>query len=209
MKNVSKFLIIVIFLFFTQVIIAQEEPDEPEVPEEPKVNGWAVPNVDIEFDEFPFYKMSEKDEQELLKNIKSSLKDELKIIKDKNLNKYFELLRESQFKNQRFPFMAKREKRMHEREKRIFESEIMVEALATKYENASESEKERIKRDLRSELEKLFDQKEERRKEEVEELQKELKELQKSLAIRQKNKKEIIERRVQELLNEDHYLDWD
>ena len=62
---------------------------------------------------------------------------------------------------------------------------------------------------MKAELNKLFVQKEERRKEEVEILQKELVELQKSLEVRQKNKNQIIERRIQELLEEDEYLDWD
>ena len=55
----------------------------------------------------------------------------------------------------------------------------------------------------------VFIQKEEIRKHEVEEWRKELEELKKSLGVRLKNKNEMINRRLQELLNEDKYLDWD
>jgi hypothetical protein len=43
----------------------------------------------------------------------------------------------------------------------------------------------------------------------VEELQQELSELKKSLEVRLRNKDKIIERRMQELLEEDQYLEWD
>ena len=43
----------------------------------------------------------------------------------------------------------------------------------------------------------------------MEELEKELSELKKSLEVRQRNKDKIIERRIQELLEEDEYLEWD
>ncbi|MCW8850431.1 MAG: hypothetical protein OQJ81_10675 [Melioribacteraceae bacterium] len=153
--------------------------------------------------------MSEEDEKELLKNINKELKIELEVIKNVNKEKYFELLRESQYKNMKIPFMVKREKAMWEREQKIFEAEVKAEALAAKYSKAKQAEREIIKRDLKEELKTLFDKKEERRREEVMELENQLQELRKSLEVRQKNKNQIIERRIQELLEEDEYLEWD
>ena len=201
MKELKYYFLLVMFLFSLNAGYAQNEPAAPEPPEPPEFE------FDFDFKDFPG--MSEKDEQELLKNLNKTLREELKVIKDVNLNKYFEFLRESQFKNMKIPFVVKREKVMHEIERKIFEAEVKSEALAAKYEKANENEKRKLKEDLRKELGTLFDQKEERRKQEVEILQNELTELKKSLEARQKNKKVIIDRRLQELLDEDQYLDWD
>ena len=194
MKRVS--IVIALFVLISQVILAQEKI---KVPEAPKFN--------FEFHEF--FKLSEEDETELLKNISKDLKKELEIIKNVNKEKYIELLRQSQYKNMAVPFMEKREKETWEREQKIFEAEIKAEALAAKYSKARQAEKENIKRDLKEELKTLFDKKEERRREEVSELEIQLQELKKSLEVRQKNKNQIIERRIQELLEEDEYLEWD
>jgi len=200
MKQLRYFSLIVLLTFVVNTNYSQDGPEIPE-PAEP-------PELDFEFD-FQNFDMSEEDEKELLENLNKTLRDELKIIKDFNKNKYFEFLRESQFKNMKLPFVVKRERDLHETERKIFEAEVKTESLAAKYEMAKESEKRKIKEELRNELGKLFDQKEERREQEVKILENELKELKNSLAARQKNKNVIIERRLQELLDEDEYLEWD
>lgn len=194
MKRVSP--VIVVFMIISQVVLAQEKIKVPE-----------PPKFDFEFHEF--FKLSEEDEKELLKNINKNLKKELEVIKNVNKEKYIEFLRQSQYKNIAVPFMEKREKETWEREQKIFEAEIKAEALAAKYSKARQAEKEKIKRDLKEELKTLFDKKEERRREEVAELEIQLHELKKSLEVRQKNKNQIIERRILELLEEDEYLEWD
>ena len=133
----------------------------------------------------------------------------MKEIKKVNKNKYYDFLRQSQFTSMNIPFLVKREREQHERENKILEAEIKTEALAAKYAAANQPDKVKIKNQLREELNKLFDEKEARRQQEVAQLQNELKELQSSLTARQKNKSLIIERRLQELLEEDEYLDWD
>lgn len=190
---------LIMLLTFSQFLIAQKDVKPPKAPSEPSFN--------FEFGDFQ--SMSEDDEKKLLKTMNEELKKQLAVIKKVNKEKYFDFLRESQFKNMEFPFRVKREKIMLEREKKIFEAEIKVEALAAKYKSANSSDKEKLKRQLSEELSKLFEDKEARRKEEVSELENELKELTQTLEIRQKNKRQIIERRVQELLDEDDYLEWD
>ena len=199
MYNVKNISLIVLLFVFSHFTFAQEKPEVVEPPEP----------FEFEFDFEHFHKMSEEDEKELLKNLNRNLKTELEVIKRVTKNKYFQFLRESQFKNMRMPFLVKKEKEAHEREQKIFEAEIKTEALAVKYETAKEGQKQSIKNDLRKELNKLFEIKETRRKQEVEQLEQELKKLKKSLVARQKNKNNIIERRLQELLDEDEYLDWD
>lgn len=201
MNAYKNILLITIIFFTTQVIFAQDDPKAPEPPEPPE--------FEFDFDFERFHQLSEEDEKELLKNLNKILKDELKVIKNFNKQKYFELLRESQFKHMKLPFMEKHEKVMHERERTIFELEVKAEALAAKYEMANETDKTSIKNKLRNELSQLFDEKEKRRKEEIQILENQLKDLQKSLAARQKNKEVIIDRRIQDLLDEEQYLDWE
>ena len=201
MKNRFSSMLVIMIFAFSQFLIAQKDIKPPKAPIEPNFN------YDFEFSDL--LTMSEEDEKELLKNLNKELRADLEVIKKTNKERYFEFLRESQFKNMEIPFIVKREKVMYERDKNIFEAEIKVEAYAAKYKSANNSEKEKLKRQLGDELSKLFEQKEARRKEEVADLENELKELKKSLEIRQKNKRQIIERRIQELLEEDEYLEWD
>ncbi len=201
MKSNFKYLFLSIFIV-TQLVFAQNEVDIPDEPESPEIS-------EHEFEFRHYLEMSEKDEKELLKNLKKELQNDLLIIKKVNKEMYSDFLRESQYKNIKIPFIAKHEKTVHERERKIFEAEIKAEALAAQYETANQSKKQNLKSQLRDELNKLFIQKEERRKQEVEALQRELVELQKSLQARQRNKNQIIERRLQELLEEEEYLEWD
>jgi len=206
MKNL-KFnqILLFIIIFIPAIIFAQEKSTATPAPPAPP----AEPNYDFSFDFEGFPEMKEQEEKALLQNLKKDLQDQLKIIKTKNKEKYFEFLQQSQFKNMRIPFIAKREKEMYERENKTFELEVNTEALATQYKSAAKSEKERIKTELKQKLNDLFVQKEEDRKQEVQKLEQELKELKESLDVRLKNKNEIINRRMQELLDEDKYLDWE
>ncbi len=204
MKNYKYHIFVLTILFSTQLFFAQEKPRAPLEPE-------AIEGIENEF-EFEFqevFEMKEEDEKKLLKNLKKELQKNLEVIKRVNKVKYIDLLRESQFKNMKIPFIVKHEKLMHEKENKIFEIEVEVEALAAKHKSAAANEQGKIKQKLKKGLNKLFELKEERRKQEVEALQKELGELKKSLEIRQRNMDKIIERRIQELLEEDQYLEWD
>ncbi len=204
MKNYKYHIFVLTMFFSVQLFFAQEKPRSPLEPEPPE----KIEN-EFEFELQEFFEMKEEDEKKLLKNLKKELQKNLEVIKRVNKEKYIDFLRESQFKNMKTPFIVKHEKLMHERENKIFEAEVEVAALAAKHQTAAANEKLRIKEQLKSELNKLFVLKEERRKQEVEALQKELGELKKSLEVRQRNKDKIIERRIQELLEEDQYLEWD
>ena len=201
MKTIIKYSSAILFFLLTTNSFSQSEVKEPVAPEPPR--------YDFEFDFEDFPKMSEEEEKKILETVKEDLKNELKEIKKVNKNKYYDFLRQSQFTSMNIPFLVKREREQHERENKILEAEIKTEALAAKYAAANQPDKVKIKNQLREELNKLFDEKEARRQQEVAQLQNELKELQSSLTARQKNKSLIIERRLQELLEEDEYLDWD
>ncbi|MBI1933637.1 MAG: hypothetical protein HYS24_13990 [Ignavibacteriales bacterium] len=198
-NNKFKYLFFAAVFFISVNLSAQEKPIAPVPPEA----------ATFDFDFQDFNNLSDKEEQEILKNVKEEIKRELKQIKNVNKNRYYDLLRESQFKNMEFPFVSKLEKDAREREKKIFELEVKTESLAAKYDAANKAEKEKIKSELKQQLSDLFNQKEEVRKQDVARLEQELKELKQSLQVRMQNKNEIINRRMQELLNEDEYLDWE
>lgn len=204
MKNFYYYMFALVLFLLTQLLLAQEKPKEPLEPE-PMVNTGQELNFVFQ----KFFEMKKEDEEKILKNLNKTLRKNLELIKKVNKEKYIDLLREAQFKNIKIPFILKHEKQMQVRENKIFEAEVKVEALAAEHKNTNEKEQERIKQELKKELNKLFDLKEERRKQEVEELQNELSELKKTLEVRLRNKGKIIERRIQELLEENQYLDWD
>lgn len=204
MKNFYYYMFALVLFLLTQLLLAQENPKEPLEPE-PIVNT----DQELNFVFQKFFEMKKEDEEKILKNLNKTLRKNLELIKKVNKEKYIDLLREAQFKNIKVPFILKHEKQMQVRENKIFEAEVKVEALAAEHKNTNEKEQERIKQELKKELNKLFDLKEERRKQEVEELQNELSELKKTLEVRLRNKGKIIERRIQELLEENQYLDWD
>ena len=203
MKELKIYHIILFLLLISPVLFfAQEKLPAPPAPP-------AEPDIDFNFDFDGFPKMNDKEEKELLKNLNQDMKDQLRTIKNVNKNKYYQLLRESQFKNMRIPFLVKRDKEIQKRNKEIFELEVKTQSLAAKYQSAAKAEQQKIRNDLKQKLSVLFEKKEEDRKQEVEKLAQELDELKKSLEIRMKNKSDIINRRMEELLHEDKYLDWD
>lgn len=201
-KEVKLLLTLIAVIFFFTEINAQTKIEEPKPPKYEKF----VVDFDFDFDEL---KMSVEEEQKVLKEMKANMREQLKIIKKHNSNNYFNFLRESKFKDMRFPFSSKESKEEIERSKRIFELEVASEAHVAKYQSANSNKKQSLKSELEKTLKKLFDLKEIERKNEVKELEMELKELRKSLSIRLNNKSEIIKRRLQELLEEDEYLDWE
>jgi len=81
--------------------------------------------------------------------------------------------------------------------------------LAKEYKNAnSESEKKRIKSELESLLYKIFDYRQMNREYEIKRLEKRLNDLKESNQKRSENKKAIVEKRLQQLIGENKYLQW-
>lgn len=91
---------------------------------------------------------------------------------------------------------------------KIHSMEAKSKALGRRYREADEAEKAKIKTQLQSLLGELFDLRNLDREEEVSRLEKRLDELRRSLAMREKNKEQIIERRLLQLTGEKSYLEW-
>lgn len=87
--------------------------------------------------------------------------------------------------------------------------ELRTNMLAEDYRTTEANpKKEELKKELRTVLEQLFDLKEKEREFELKRLEKEIVKLKDIGTERKKNKKEIIERHLDELLLEKEYLRW-
>lgn len=153
------------------------------------------------------YVVGEQDEKEILESLPPELKKELLKIKEIDPEQYNALLYETSFNNYDV-YAGFVEKERYETQKKVQELELFTQSLGIRYEHANDNEKPKIINDLKSHLNKLFDMKEKSRAVEVEMLEKELTQLKESLKVRKKNKSEIINRRMNELIGKGDYLDW-
>lgn len=170
--------------------------------------------------------MSKEEEEKLLKNLSSEIKEKLEEIKKLNKNKYYQLLRETSYNAGYFSrsenYFTRNNlsvagfstedaaaKEEFAQQKKQRDLEIDMELLTLKCKNADKSDQQKLKSDLQSVLSKLFDIRESQKQVEVKRLEKRLQELKESLQARKQNKDEIVQRRIQELLGDSKYLKWD
>ncbi|MEW6194988.1 MAG: hypothetical protein AB1521_07530 [Bacteroidota bacterium] len=161
-------------------------------------------------------KLSKEQEEKYLKEIPNEIKNLLLEIKNLDKDKYYGLLREAYntFNNLSWSssdyasvFFPQKEKSEFVRnEKKL---DIETEVLLIKYKNAKTDQKTVLRNELMNSLNKLFDARESLKEEEIRYLESKIKELKESLTIRKNNKKQIVERRLKELLNEKDELKWE
>ena len=147
-----------------------------------------------------------QNEKDYLKNLSASMKANLEVIKEIDEQKYLELLNEARFSTATWSSFTYGG--ISGKDENIMELEIETQALAIQYKS-NKGNKEQIKQNLQASLELLLDFKEERRQKELKNLESKIKELRKSIEERKKNKKEIIRRRMMDMLGESQYYKWD
>ncbi|MBI9070839.1 MAG: hypothetical protein JEY94_04535 [Melioribacteraceae bacterium] len=159
----------------------------------------------------PSITFDEQEEQKYLAKFNAETRSNLEKIKTFNKDKYRYLLRDGYFRRMEpgSYFWKKADKQYFERQNKISELNIATEALAAEYHRANESKKTELRKKLKIELSKLFDLREAERKEELARLEQEMLELKTSLKVRTEKKDMILDRRIQSLLGEEDYLDWD
>lgn len=191
----------------TSLIFAQEKGEKEEKSE--KENTEFHFNIPAPPAPIPF--MDKKSEEQYLKTIDAATKAELEQIKEYDKEKYQELLMDAYFNSFNKPFFRidKEESERLKRQEEMSKLEISTELLKQKYLHASKGDKDNYKKTLSNLLYKLFDLKQQDKKNEIEELQSELEKLKKSISVRSKNRDKIVERRLQELIGEDDYLEWE
>lgn len=188
-------------------IMAQKEPPAPQAPEKGRKEKREK-SFNFEF------KMSAEEEQKMMESFSEETKKALEFIKGSDNRAYERVLRKAQYK--KFAMMDMHfpkhdngafEQKMETRRK-MMELEIQSQALGIQYEKADAAQKAKFKSDLQAKLSQLFDMKEAEQKEEVQNLEKRVAELKEKLDVRQKNKSQIIERKMQDYLGEEDYLEW-
>jgi hypothetical protein len=188
-------IIITVFLALSLYVYGQEEILEP--PEPPIMVS-------------PYeHDISEEDEAKILAKLPADVKADLLKVKELDEEEYRSLLfSASHLGHEYYVYSTQFEKEMVENSKRINELDLQTEILGIQYMHANAQERTKIKKELQSKLEMLFDLKEKERKSEVEMLERELAELKASLEVRKNNKADIILRRLSELIGKDDYFEW-
>jgi len=198
---------ILALLFTAQFVSAQiEVPDAPEPPA----------YLDSEGIFFGNQKVSPEEEKEFLEKLPANLRNQVESIKKIDEKKYNQLIRKYKMKSRywslaelEFGLQSKTRSKRKERDKKIYELDLRTEVLGVKYTNANSADKAKIKQELKTSLSELFELREQKRQEEVKSLESRLAELKQKLKIRKENKNEIIDRRIQELIGQNKYLEWD
>lgn len=161
--------------------------------------------------------MYEKDvtpeqEQEMLERIKRENPDEveeLMLLKKEHPLKFKQFLIQRQHEFERLEELKKMDPVRYEQKKKEHALERRSHQLADKFrESNDEKEQAKIKHDLSAVLGELFDLREKDREEEIKFLGKKLEHLKSVLVERKQQKKEIVDRRLQELTGERDVLIW-
>ena len=162
--------------------------------------------------------LTEKQEQEYLDKISNQqLKKELLEIKKLDEKKYYRLLSKASFMtlpsiyslSESSEYQIISETEVSELRNKISELELYSEVLGTKYQNANQTDKQKIADQLKSTLSQAFDLRESQRKEEIDKLEKKLSELKESIQVRKDNKQQIVDERFRALTGKGKYLKWD
>jgi hypothetical protein len=188
-----------VVIYAASIIYPQTEPPRPPTGELAPV-----------FEEF--HEMAKKNEDKILKTIPADIKEDLLKVKKIDEDEYYDILSEAPhffFDLENAFMLDPLEKKRIEQSQMVEHMEMHTDALGFLYQHSKPEEQPKIKNKLQLKLGQLFDLKEEERRMEVEMLEKELRELKASLEVRKKNKVEIINNRMNELMGMDDYLDWD
>jgi hypothetical protein len=151
-------------------------------------------------------------EKEILEKIKKENPDEveeLMLLKKERPIEFRKILIQRQYELERLEELKERDPGRYEQKIKEHSLERQSRQLTEKFrENNDEKEKARIKNDLSVVLSELFDLREKDREEEIKHLNQKLEHLKSVLAERKKKKKEIVDRRLQELIGERDVLIW-
>lgn len=210
MKAIKLILMLSVILMVS-CLNAQEKAKHPKAPKPPEAAEPAdssdfyfeIPEIHI-----PEIRVSLEQEKKILDELMPRLKKQMEKIKKMDKLRYNKLLMENQFRNFEFPLFGKRDKEASERLKKMTELEIETESLGLEYRKADKAEREKIKSDLQSKLNDLFELRESNRQEEVKDLEDRLTELKRTLSERRKNKDKIISNRLSDLTGEDEATEW-
>ncbi len=195
-KNSSKTVLLILLMLLSSLTIAQKKP-ELRIPPLPEPEVMATPSL-----------LDTNTENQYLKSLNNMLRMKLNKIKRFDKKAYQRLLQKSYFNSMDIPFFNSFDQKRQKMKRKISSLEIETTSLAMSYKNDTNADKVKIKKELKEKLGELFLIKEKNKEQDVERLEKRLNDLKKSLTVRSKHKDEIIKRRLNQLIGEAKYLDW-
>ncbi len=223
MKNKLIAVGVVLFLAGVVEVGAQEKPPVP--PSEPEPVAFDDLQEKMEKAEAAMIRaerllgrrqrmaLNEKQEQETLEwisGIDPDLAQSYRELKTEAPKQYRSLMRNAFFTMKRMERIRRRSPERYEHQKKIHVMEARTRILGIKFRRSEdEREKDKIRDEMRTMLDTLFDLREKDRQAEIKRLEKELARLRESLTLRRKNKDRIIERRIDELTGVLDELHWD
>jgi hypothetical protein len=135
--------------------------------------------------------------------------EELMLLKKERPTEFRKILFQRQHELERLEELKERDPGRYEQRKKEHSMERQSRQLVEKFRaSKNEKEKAKIKNDLSVVLNELFDLREKDREEEIKHLNEKLEHLKSVLDERKKRKKEIVDRRLQELIGERDVLIW-
>ncbi len=159
-----------------------------------------------------FFKVSKEEEAEYLKNLSPKLKKEMLELKQIDEKAYNKILWKTRFNYSlsglNLGALFSNDKKAASKKKEMSELELYTQILGAKIKHAGSKDREAMSKQLRENLNRLFDLKQENRNKELGSLREKITELSKSIEKRQRNKNAIIQRRIEELTGESEYLKW-
>ncbi|MCK4352997.1 hypothetical protein KAW65_06270 [candidate division WOR-3 bacterium] len=151
----------------------------------------------------------EKEAIELLGKLAPMRLKRLKEMRLKNPTKYQHFLRQTMRRKKRLELLKEIAPERYELLKKQQELEVKSWKLAEDYKSVeTDAEKEKIKSDLKTLLNELFDLKEKDKEFELQRLEKEIAKIKELITKRKAHKNEIIENHFNRLIGEKEYLEW-
>ena len=151
----------------------------------------------------------EKEILEMIKKENPAEVEELMLLKKERPIEFKKILIQRQHELEWLEQLKETYPERYEQKKKGHSLERQSHQLAEKFRASNdEKEKAKIKNDLSDVLSELFDIREKDREEEMKQLNEKLEHLKSVLAERKKKKKEIVDRRLQELIGEKDVLIW-
>ena len=218
MKKFKLFIpVILAFLILNHGFVFAQNPEEAANKKKIQKREWekqlAIEKAQkAEIEAMLKQRISAEKEQELLAIIREQneqqAQDLLRLREDNSMD-YYKYLLQLQHEQKQLEQIKESDPERYELHKKAKELEDKITALVIKYHNSNnKKEKNKIKIELKSSLNALFDYREQPREDEIKRLNEKLNQMRKVLEKRKKKKAEIVENRWKELLGELSDLSW-
>jgi hypothetical protein len=151
----------------------------------------------------------DKETEKLLKELDPERLERMNHLREVDPQMYMKLFEETQRERMKLRELKEHDPQRYEQviQERKMESEIEGLAMQCR-KSQNNDEKEGLKKQIKSQLEKLFDLREAQRETEIKRLEEQLTKLKEKMKTRKANRDKIIERRQKELVGEDDDMGW-